>query len=108
MIILRQRLYSTGDEYLDELLEKAFCEGYEYAQKEFGIRQKFEDFVFREMEKDAKKFEDYKANSKPITETVSNFAKRTKKKASEFAEGARGKLGSVFSRGKKRLALVRI
>ena len=31
-----EKLYSTGDDYLDELLEKAFCEGYEYAQKEFG------------------------------------------------------------------------
>ncbi len=30
------RLYSTGDSELDDLLEKAFCEGYEYAQKEFG------------------------------------------------------------------------
>lgn len=30
------RLYSTGDDELDELLERAFCEGYEYAQKEFG------------------------------------------------------------------------
>lgn len=30
------RLYSTGDDYLDDLLEKAFCEGYEYAQKEFA------------------------------------------------------------------------
>jgi hypothetical protein len=31
-----ERLYSTGDDYLDDLLEKAFCEGYEYAQKEFA------------------------------------------------------------------------
>lgn len=30
------RLYSTGDDELDDLLERAFCEGYEYAQKEFG------------------------------------------------------------------------
>lgn len=30
------KLYSTGDSELDDLLEKAFCEGYEYAQKEFG------------------------------------------------------------------------
>lgn len=35
MIIEKQKLYSTGDEYLDELLEKAFCEGYELGQKEF-------------------------------------------------------------------------
>ncbi len=30
------RLYSTGDSELDELLERAFCEGYEYAQREFA------------------------------------------------------------------------
>jgi hypothetical protein len=31
-----ERLYSTGNEELDELMERAFCEGYEYAQKEFA------------------------------------------------------------------------
>ena len=31
-----EKLYSTGDPELDDLLEKAFCEGYEYAQKEFA------------------------------------------------------------------------
>ena len=31
-----EKLYSTGDDYLDDLLEKAFCDGYEYAQREFG------------------------------------------------------------------------
>ena len=31
-----EKLYSTGDDYLDEMLEKAFCDGYEYAQREFG------------------------------------------------------------------------
>ena len=31
-----ERLYSTGDSELDELLERAFCEGYEYAQREFA------------------------------------------------------------------------
>ena len=31
-----ERLYSTGNDELDELMERAFCEGYEYAQKEFG------------------------------------------------------------------------
>lgn len=31
-----EKLYSTGDDYLDELLERAFCEGYEYAQREFA------------------------------------------------------------------------
>lgn len=33
-----EKLYSTGNDELDELLERAFCEGYEYAQKEFAKR----------------------------------------------------------------------
>lgn len=33
-----ERLYSTGDYELDALLERAFCEGYECAQREFGLR----------------------------------------------------------------------
>ena len=31
-----EKLYSTGDEMLDNLLERAFCEGYELGQREFG------------------------------------------------------------------------
>ena len=31
-----EKLYSTGNDELDDLLERAFCDGYEYAQKEFG------------------------------------------------------------------------
>lgn len=31
-----EKLYSTGNNELDELLERAFCEGYEFAQKEFA------------------------------------------------------------------------
>ena len=34
-----ERLYSTGNDELDELLERAFCEGYEYAQKEFAEKE---------------------------------------------------------------------
>ena len=33
-----ERLYSTGDDELDDLLEKAFCEGYDYAQREFSFK----------------------------------------------------------------------
>ena len=33
-----QKLYSTGDEMLDNLLERAFCEGYELGQREFARR----------------------------------------------------------------------
>ena len=31
-----ERLYSTGNDELDDLLERAFCDGYEYAQREFA------------------------------------------------------------------------
>ena len=34
-----ERLYSTGNDELDELLERAFCEGYELGQREFGNPQ---------------------------------------------------------------------
>lgn len=34
-----ERLYSTGSEELDTMLEKAFCDGYEYAQKEFAEKK---------------------------------------------------------------------
>lgn len=37
--LVEERLYSTGDEELDDLLERAFSEGYEYAQREFGFIQ---------------------------------------------------------------------
>lgn len=33
-----EKLYSTGNDELDNLLEHAFCEGYEYAQREFARR----------------------------------------------------------------------
>ena len=31
-----EKWYSTGDEMLDNLLERAFCEGYELAQREYA------------------------------------------------------------------------
>jgi hypothetical protein len=34
-----EKLYSTGDSDLDDLLERAFSEGYEYAQREFGNKE---------------------------------------------------------------------
>lgn len=38
-----ERLYSTGSDELDELLERAFCEGYEYAQYEFSDEEGYEN-----------------------------------------------------------------
>jgi hypothetical protein len=39
---VQEKLYSTGNDELDDLLERAFCEGYEYAQKEFGRAERKE------------------------------------------------------------------
>lgn len=38
-----EKLYSTGNDDLDNLLERAFCEGYEYAQYEFSKKDEDED-----------------------------------------------------------------
>ena len=46
------RLYSTGDDELDDLLERAFCDGYSYAQKEFG-KVEDEDY-YESLEKERK------------------------------------------------------
>lgn len=35
-----EKLYSTGNEMLDNLLERAFCEGYELAQREYAEEEK--------------------------------------------------------------------
>lgn len=38
-----EKLYSTGDYELDNLLERAFCEGYEYAQREYAEKCESEE-----------------------------------------------------------------
>lgn len=48
-----ERLYSTGDNELDDLLEKAFCEGYEYAQREFAAKRTQDDIDNLKRMKDA-------------------------------------------------------
>ena len=58
------RLYSTGDDYLDDLLEKAFCDGYEYAQREFAEKKG----IFKSIG-DSKKA----LKSEGITPTIGNF-----------------------------------
>lgn len=49
-----ERLYSTGNDELDELLERAFCDGYEYAQREFAEEDKKEE---KKEKKKKKKYE---------------------------------------------------
>ena len=38
-----ERLYSTGNDELDDLLERAFCDGYQYAQVEFAEKEDKKD-----------------------------------------------------------------
>ena len=54
-----ERLYSIGNDELDDLLEKAFCDGYEYAQKEFNSRG----------QKELRRVTDYFRGSNLITKT---------------------------------------
>lgn len=76
-----EKLYSTGDEDLDELLERAFCEGYEYAQREFGIMD----------------------NAKPIT-NISRIEKNAAKVVNRTGRTAEDVLKSNAFKGSKKLA----
>lgn len=42
---MEERLYSTGDYELDEILERAFCEGYEAAQREFADDDSYDELI---------------------------------------------------------------
>lgn len=42
---MEERLYSTGDYELDEILERAFCEGYEVAQREFADDDSYDELI---------------------------------------------------------------
>ena len=56
-----EKLYSTGNDELDELLERAFCEGYEYAQKEFGrtgkTKEQNKQFFTKKVDRKARRAE---------------------------------------------------
>ena len=39
------KLYSTGDSDLDDLLERAFCEGYEFAQREYSLKDDIKNAI---------------------------------------------------------------
>ena len=48
-----EKLYSTGNDELDDILERAFCDGYEYAQREFANYQLYDDSNILKNMKDA-------------------------------------------------------
>ena len=58
MIIGKQfaeKLYSTGDEMLDNLLERAFCEGYELGQQLFSDSKDEDEEKEKDEDKDKRK-----------------------------------------------------
>ena len=66
-----EKLYSTGDEMLDNLLERAFCEGYELGQKEFGMMR-------QEIDKDKEKLYQDMKNKYPGLYTNKDFVAQYK------------------------------
>ena len=66
-----EKLYSTGNEMLDNLLERAFCEGYELGQKEFGIMR-------QEIDKDKEKLYQDMKNKYPGLYTNKDFVAQYK------------------------------
>ena len=106
-----EKLYSTGNEDLDNLLERAFCEGYEYAQKEFGktgltaeqAKQFFTktgnrelrragEFGLKKPSQAIKNFRQYaKGNPEKVAERIR--ANREKRTGSNIYAGVKGGLG---------------
>ena len=88
-----EKLYSTGNDDLDELLEIAFCDGYEYAQREFGkvgdwLKGKTKGDIERQKKIAIKYVDNYidkhhkeldPKDDKRITEIVDKSVKRAKR-----------------------------
>ena len=107
MIIVRnledqyeEKLYSTGDDYLDELLEKAFCEGYEYAQKEFGW---ISDFLLNEKQNN----EFNNAKVRPIGEEFRTSVKKVGETAKHIGQKVKNVGQKLSNSGRLRPVLVR-
>lgn len=85
-----ERLYSTGDVELDELLERAFCEGYEAAQREFGAKEwtkkqydKAADYAKKQYDKAADFTKKHLGEGGTVAKKVSGWAKSGEKKIQE-------------------------
>ena len=78
-----EKLYSTGDDDLDDLLEKAFCDGYEYAQKEFA-RQNYKDL------------------NKEEQDQLRKYRKNLAKDLLEYREGANNTLNRRIENAEKK------
>lgn len=81
-----EKLYSTtGDNYLDNLLEKAFCEGYEYAQREYasirntkkGVKNLIEGNIYNDQNKINLGAKQLKLSRKDPDDAFNTFLKKT-------------------------------
>ena len=119
---MEERLYSTGDYELDVLLERAFCEGYEAAQREFAAMDKAGNVVMtmdeiKKMKKDGISMDEIKkirekriadANSKLSNMSKGQIEKMGRENARKYGEGPNRSLGTKakyawqnMSKGKK-------
>jgi hypothetical protein len=94
-----ERLYSTGSDELDELLERAFCEGYEYAQKEFA-RRDYEGLTTEQAEALGRKRSDYakqlRKNYRDTMRSIDNAAKNDTVKLTSTGEILAGGVKSNY------------
>ena len=98
----KKKLYSTGDEELDDLLERAFCEGYEYAQREFSKNDEEDDKLSREDERDIKRYQRSKSARKNAELGIAAYegdkdAQKKLRRKITAAGGAMGALSGAIS-----------
>ena len=95
-----EKLYSTGDEMLDNLLERAFCEGYELAQREFNNSIVGEKLTKISSDYNRRIVNDFKNPSDYIK--VGDFKRAMAAgrpgEASQINKGIFGKLGGIFQK----------
>jgi hypothetical protein len=93
-----EKLYSTGDDYLDDLLEKAFCEGYEYAQREFAEESDKDVKLNKEDERDIRRWSRHKETAdlkRKALEGDKEARKALGKKGYKLGMAVEGSLGAL-------------
>lgn len=111
---MEERLYSTGDVELDELLERAFCEGYEFAQMEFSVGEKVDKAINYVKEKGKKIAENAKEAGRKVVSKGKELGKKGVQKVKDAknstVEGTKkylgegGTLAQKISGGAKRVS----
>lgn len=98
---MEERLYSTGDAELDELLERAFCEGYEAAQREFGEKwDKVKDGFKNAGKKVSDTTKKYLGKEGKLATGVSGWAKKMSGKVDAATLERMVKLEDAYNQGK--------